>query len=115
MKSLNLARDDIISSGRWKRMKYDKEFKLQALQLSEEIRLKTAAEQLGLNNNILAEWRKTRNRHGNDAFVDSGHKAAPLSENERRIRELEQELRETKRVNEILKEALGFFPSSRKK
>ena len=98
-----------------KRMKYDKEFKLQALQLSDEIGVKAAADQLGLKYYTLAEWRKTRIRHGDDAFVGSDHKAVPLSENERRIRELEQELRETKRVNEILKEALGFFATSRKK
>lgn len=98
-----------------KHMKYDKEFKLQALQLSDEIGVKAAAEQLGLKYYTLAEWRKTRIRHGDDAFIGSGHKAVPLSENERRIRELEQELRETKRVNEILKEALGFFATSRKK
>lgn len=96
-------------------MKYDKEFKLQALQLSDEIGVKAAAEQLGLKCYTLAEWRKIRTRHGDDAFVGSSHKAVPLSENERRIRELEQELREIKRANEILKEALGFFAISRKK
>ena len=68
-------------------MKYDKEFKLQALQLSDEIGVKAAAEQLGLKYYTLAEWRKIRTRHGDDAFVGSGHKAVPLSENERRIRE----------------------------
>ena len=74
-------------------MKYDKEFKLQALQLSDEIGVKAAAEQLGLKYYTLAEWRKSRTRHGDDAFVGSGHKAVPLSENEHRIRELEQKLR----------------------
>ena len=39
----------------------------------------------------------------------------PLSEKDRRIKELEEELRETKRANDILKEALGFFAQSRKK
>ena len=96
-------------------MKYDKEFKLQALQLSDEIGVKATAEQLGLKYYTLAEWRKSRTRHGDDAFVGSGHKAVPLSENERRIRELEQEPQEIKRANEILKEALGFFAISRKK
>ena len=96
-------------------MKYDREFKLQALQLSDEIGLKAAVEQLGLNYNTLAEWHRPRSRHGDNAFVGSGHKVVLLSESERRIRELEQELRETKRANEILKEALGFFATSRKK
>ena len=98
-----------------KRMQYDKEFKLQALQLSDEIGVKKAAEQLGLNYYTLADWRKIRKKQGTDAFVGSGHQALPASDKDRRIRELEAELRETKRANEILKEALGFFVTSRKK
>ena len=47
--------------------------------------------------------------------VGSGNKMMPLSEKDRRIKELEAELRETRRANDILKEALGFFAQSRKK
>ena len=36
-------------------------------------------------------------------------------EQARRIRELEQELAEVKRANDILKDALGFFAKDRKK
>ena len=50
-----------------------------------------------------------------EAFVGSGNKMMPLSEKDRRIKELEEELRETRRANDILKEALGFFAQSRKK
>ena len=50
-----------------------------------------------------------------EAFVGSGNKMMPLSEKDRRIKELEAELRETRRANDILKEALGFFAQSRKK
>ena len=40
----------------------------------------------------------------------------PSSEGQRELaRLLEAELRETKRANEILKDALGFFAESRKK
>ncbi len=96
-------------------MKYDKEFKLQALQLSDEIGVKAAAEQLGLKYYTLADWRKLRKEHGERAFVGSGYSAPPLSEKDRRIREQEAKLRETERANEILKEALGFFAKGRKK
>ena len=96
-------------------MKYDKEFKQQALQLSDEIGVKAAAEKLGLKYYTLADWRKIRKERGMNSFVGSGHKAAPASEKDRRIMELEKELRETKRANEILQEALGFFAASRKK
>ena len=96
-------------------MQYDKEFKLQALQLSDEIGVKSAAEQLGINYYTLAGWRKIRKGQGTGAFVGSGHSSVPVSDKDQRIRELEKELRETKRANEILQEALGFFASSRKK
>ena len=39
----------------------------------------------------------------------------PMDEKERRILELEKENSELKRVNEILKDALGFFAESRRK
>jgi transposase-like protein len=55
MQSLNPPGDGIISSGRWTRMKYDKEFKQQALQLSDEIGVKAAAEQLGIKYYTLAD------------------------------------------------------------
>lgn len=96
-------------------MRYDNEFRQQALQLSDEIGVKAAAERLGLKYYTLAEWRKTRTRGRDEAMLSSRQRAAPISESERRIRELEQELRETKRANEILQEALGFFAASRKK
>ena len=96
-------------------MQYDKVFKLQALQLSDEIGVKKAADQLGINYYTLAEWRKIRKAKGVDAFVGSGRSVLPASDKDRRIKKLEAELRETKRANEILKEALVFFAASRKK
>ena len=90
-------------------MQYDKEFKLQALELSDEIGVKAAADQLGIKYYTLADWRRQRKARG------SGNKMMPLSEKDRRIKELEAELRETRRANDILKEALGFFAQSRKK
>lgn len=100
---------------RWSDMQYDKEFKLQALELSDEIGVKAAAEQLGIKYYTLADWRSQRKTRGEGAFVGSGNKVMPLSEKDRRIKELEAELRETKRANDILKEAFGFFAQSRKK
>lgn len=41
-------------------MKYSKEFKEEALKLSDEIGVKKAATQLGLHYYTLAEWRKNR-------------------------------------------------------
>lgn len=89
-------------------MKYDKEFKLQALHLSDEIGVKKAAEQLGLKYYTLADWRRLRNESGEQAYVGSGYSKPPVSEKNRRTRELEAKLRKTQRANEILKEALVF-------
>ena len=96
-------------------MKYDNSFKLEALKLSDEIGVRRAAEQLGIPYYTLADWRNIRKSVGESAFVGSGNRREPLDEKDRRIQELENELRETKRANEILKDALGFFAESRRK
>ena len=96
-------------------MKYDNSFKLEALKLSDEIGVRKASEQLGIPYYTLADWRNIRKSVGESAFVGSGNRREPLDEKDRRIQELENELRETKRANEILKDALGFFAESRRK
>ena len=91
-------------------MNYSKEFKDEALKLSDEIGIKKAAEQLGLKYNTLAEWRKNRK-------VKLSEPINQLSEAEARarIRELEKKNAELERANDILKDALGFFAGDRKK
>ena len=89
--------------------KYSKEFKEEAIRLSEEIGSKNAAEQLGIPYYTLADWRN-----------HSKHKPKEietLSEDELRIRnrELERENAELREANNILKDALGFFAKDRKK
>lgn len=96
-------------------MQYDTNFKLEALRLSDETGTKKAAEQLGIPKDTLSGWRYRRSRYGENSFVGSGHRIIPADEKTRQIQELEAELRETKRANDILKEALGFFAESRKK
>jgi len=44
---------------------YSKEFKEQALTLSNDIGLKKAVEQLGIKYNTLSDWRKQRNKKNN--------------------------------------------------
>ena len=81
--------------------------------------MKLASRQLQINSassiTHLPTGRRQRKARGEEAFVGSGNKMMPLSEKDRRIKELEAELRETRRANDILKEALGFFAQSRKK
>lgn len=89
--------------------RYSKEFKDEALKLSDEIGVKKAAEQLGIKYYTIADWRSSRK-----VAAENAH---PMSEAELKIRnrELERENGELRRANDILKDALGFFAKDRKK
>ena len=78
---------------------YSKEFKEEALKLSDEIGVKKAA---------LADWRSIR-RNTPPAKTPSAE------EQTIRIRELERENAGLRTANNILKDALGFFAQDRKK
>lgn len=91
-------------------MNYSKEFKDEALKLSDEIGTKKACEQLGLKYYTLSEWRKNRKARLSEPInhlTDAQAKAL--------IRELEKKNAELERANDILKDALGFFAKDRKK
>lgn len=89
--------------------KYSKEFKEEALKLSDEIGVKKASTQLGLQYFTLADWRKDRKYREKHTIV--------LTESDAKIKiaELEKENAELRQANEILKDALGFFVKDRKK
>ena len=85
---------------------YSKEFKEEALKLSDEIGVKKAAQQLGVAYYTLADWRSIR-RNTPPA------KTLSAEEQTIRIRELERENAELRTANNILKDALGFFAQDR--
>ena len=60
------------------------------------------ARQLGVGSESLRTWVR-------QAEVDSGRRPGVTSEERRRIAELEREVRELRRANEILKAASAFF------
>lgn len=91
-------------------MKYSKEFKEEALKMSDEIGVKKTSEQLGIEYQTIADWRKKRKSGVNKAETTMTNEAAMA-----RIRELERENAELTKSNEILKDALGFFAKDRKK
>lgn len=93
-------------------MKYSKEFKQQAIKLSDEIGTKKASEQLGLTYHTLGDWRKKENRTKIMDDEDPENKFMPLTEREKKIMKENEELRE---ANSILKEAFRFFVNDRKK
>jgi transposase len=60
------------------------------------------ARQLGIGTETLRGWVKR-------AEVDGGRRPGVPTEQQRRLAELEREVRELRRANEILKAAAGFF------
>ncbi len=86
--------------------RYDKEFREQALKLSDEVGVKKAAEQLGIVYGTLADWRKQRGRTNKNEVTSN-----PDDE----IARLKKANAELQKANSILKDALGFFVEDRKR
>jgi transposase-like protein len=91
--------------------RYTKAQKEQAVRLVRQIREETGekhgaiqrvARQLGYGVETVRKW-------VNQADVDAGQRPGVTSEDNARIRRLEQENRELRRANEILKSASAFF------
>ena len=76
------------------KMNYDKEFKEDAIRLSDEIGVKKAADQLGLHYSTLSTWRSRSKQYRDIAFVGSGNKRRePMSEKDRKIYEMEKHIK----------------------
>ena len=97
--------------GRPTTRRYTPEEKAQAVRLVRQLRAETGqrfgavkrvAEQLGYGVESVRNW-------VNQADVDDGTRAGTTSEDAARIKALEQENRELRRANEILKAASAFF------
>lgn len=86
--------------------RYSKEFREEAISLSDEIGPKKAAQQLGINYATLIDWRKKRKTKTEKEKSTAEPKT---------VEELQKEIAELKKANDILKDALGFFALDRKK
>jgi len=88
---------------------YEGSFREEAVKLAKEIGTSKAARELGIPENTLATWmwKDRKGKLGESPQVAMGL----VQENKR----LERELREARRANQILKEAMSFFIESRKK
>ena len=91
--------------------RYPPEFKQRAVRMVRQLQAETGqehgtiqrvAEQLGCGVESLRLWVK-------QAGIDAGELAGTTSADAERIRQLEQENRELRRANEILKRASAFF------
>lgn len=52
---------------------YDKQFKEEAVKLSDEIGARKASEQLGISYHTIIDWRRKRAQYGDKAHIGSGH------------------------------------------
>ena len=75
-------------------VKYNKEFKEQALLLSDEIGVKKAAEQLGISYYTIADWRKVRSRNAKEERIASDK--TPFNERELAMQREIQELKKAR-------------------
>lgn len=91
-----------------KRKVYDKQFKERAVKLSyERGSVLQAAQELGISDSSLGKWRKDFETYGDNSFPGKGNER--LTDEQRRIKELEKELKDRELDLEILKKAIAFF------
>ena len=93
-------------------MKYNKELKLQALRLSDEIGLKAAAEELGVNYHTLSGWRSVRKACKEYMGLDRGKCVIPACPKDRQIEELKAELKDS---NDVIKGVVSYFIQTERK
>ncbi|NPC99133.1 transposase [Nocardioides sp. zg-DK7169] len=94
--------------------KYPDELRERAIRMAVDLRrdpatrsgaLKRVGEQLGINPETLRNW-------VNQAEIDEGHRPGVTTAEAQRIAELEREVKELRRANEILRTASAFFAAA---
>ena len=94
---------------------FSKEFKMEAVNLAEQIGVTAACEKLGIARNNLYRWKEEYARAGETAFAEKkGAKQTFSSPKDAEIARLSKENRELKQANRILQEAMVFFVKGRK-
>lgn len=90
---------------------YDPEFKIKAVQLSEErSNLSELARELGIKVSLLYKWRKDYQEYGEGSFPGKGN--LKLTPEQERIHELEKKLKDAELERDILKKAISIFSKS---
>lgn len=92
-----------------RRSKYDAEFKRNAIALSNE-KGRTAGEvekSLGLSQGHILKWKKQLNKEGDLAFPGNGIEA--LTPEQKKIRDLEKQVKDLEMDKEILKKVISIF------
>ena len=90
------------------RRKYDKEFKLMAVNLC--LTGKSASEvarELGVKPDLVSRWKREHNQFKQGSF--SGHGNENMTDEQKEIAKLKKELREAQLERDILKKAISIF------
>ena len=95
-----------------KKRNYTKEFKVQVceLVLKENLKVKSVAERMGINQVMLYRWIDEYKTYGAEAFIGKGH----LRPEEAKIKKLQKENEELRQQVEILKKAAAYFVKENK-
>ena len=87
---------------------YDRAFKERAVELSyERSSVKDLSKELGVSVDRIYSWRSEIKSYGSASF--QGHGIERLSEDQRRVKDLEKQLRTRDLELEILKKAIAIF------
>jgi len=97
------------------RKKYTKEEKLEVVKLSlaDTESVKDLADRFEISENTIYNWRSKYLKNKEASFSGKGNKR--MTESERKIEELEKELREARLERDILKKAVGIFSKNDRK
>jgi transposase len=90
---------------RRERRKFSKEYKVEAVRLSEQRGARSAADSLGLDISLIYQWKKLLESEGAEAFRGNGNRTALEEEN----RQVKLENRNLREEIEILKKAAAYF------
>ena len=86
-----------------RRRTYTKDFKIEAVRLSQERGVAQTARDLDINANLIYRWRDRLEQEGEQAFPGQG---TPRDE---QLAQLQRENRRLQEENAILKKAVGIF------
>jgi len=92
------------------RKKYLKDFKQEAVKLAEEVGVATAAERLGVSQNVIYSWKRALEKEGPEAFRGQGTRTSLEAE----LSRLRRECNELRMERDILKKAATYFARHQK-
>ncbi len=97
-----------------KRKKYTREFKIKAIELAELKKdVPSVAESLGVERSMIYRWKREMDSDQQTCFPGNGQ--VNLSDQERELKRLQDELDEVRMERDILKKAVSIFSKTDRK